>query len=104
MTDPAQIAITSEYVVGLRLPNGQEILPPNTWHSHPISTPAERAFIVQVLREAAKNIGEAEDELLSRYQWTRREHQIITVTREIEPSDNFNIDHPEIIEQPFEDL
>lgn len=61
-----------EKVIGLRLPNGTEVFPPNTWHGHALHGPENRRAIYDAICNSARNLGLDEVELLGRYSWVTR--------------------------------
>lgn len=71
--------VTREQEIGLQLPDGTKVFPPDTWHDHPLATPADREVILGLLRAAATSLGEPEIELLDRYHWVTRDKIIATV-------------------------
>jgi hypothetical protein len=73
MTQPANSHVVREQEIGLQLPNGTQIYPPDQWHQRPLSTAEEREAILETLRKAAGNLGYPEDEFLAKYQWCTRE-------------------------------
>jgi len=58
-----------EEILGLRLPNGEEIFPPEQWHGRNIETPEDREQIYRAIKLSAVNLGFPEEEMLSRYAW-----------------------------------
>lgn len=61
-----------EDVIGLRLPDGTEIFPPEKWHGRSLETAEDRKVIFDSLRISASNLGIPEQEMLERYHWLTR--------------------------------
>lgn len=80
--------VTREQEIGLRLPDGAQIFPPDTWHDHPLGTADERDYILTLIKNAAKSLGYPEGEFLERYAWVGRDK--ITATM-YETGDEFPI-------------
>jgi hypothetical protein len=58
-----------EEILGLRLPNGEEIFPPQQWHGRDVETPEDREHIYRAIKLSAINLGFTEEEICSRYTW-----------------------------------
>lgn len=93
----AELDVTSAFTIGLRLPDGTVIYPPNDWHGRRIDTPSDRAIVLSALQDSARNMGEPEAQLLSRYKWVAVENQVLTVTRVLD-SVVHDIDDPTLVE------
>lgn len=65
--------VTREQEIGLRLPNGTTVYPPDTWHGHPLTDAAEREAIVALIRAAAIRLGYDENHFVEHYAWATRE-------------------------------
>ena len=71
---PLDSHVSREQEIGLRLPNGTAIFPPETWHEHPLVTAADREAVVGLIRAAAVRLGyDDEDHFLPHYGWATRE-------------------------------
>lgn len=68
----------TECEYGLRLPDGREIWPPETFHGTGFQSVQGREAILKALREGLGNMGQPET-ALSQYQWLVREVQVLTV-------------------------
>lgn len=69
----------NEKVIGLRLPDGTEIYPPDTWHQRSLETPEDRRVIHQSIVIAARNLSISENELLGRFAWVTRSRMTAVV-------------------------
>lgn len=76
----ADVEPTIGETIGLRLPDGTEIFPPDTFHGRGLTTAEDRQVILNAIAQSADNLGMASHELLSRYTWLVRGHQVITLT------------------------
>jgi len=65
--------IIREQEIGLKLPNGRVIFPPDTWHDHDLLTANDREVILALIKGAAIRLGYPEEEFLNRYSWITRE-------------------------------
>lgn len=65
--------VTREQEIGLQLPDGTRIFPPEVWHDHPLVTPEDREEILKVLRVAAASAGFTTPEFLGHYHWVSRD-------------------------------
>ena len=65
--------VVREQEIGLRLPNGIQVFPPDIWHGHALATAADREVIVGLIRAAALRLGYDEDHFLDNYAWATRE-------------------------------
>ena len=65
--------VIREQEIGLRLPNGTQIYPPETWHGHSLDGAENRDGLLQTLRAAAANLGYPEESFLEHYQWVTRD-------------------------------
>jgi hypothetical protein len=80
MTPPIPGAtVTREQEIGLQLPDGSKIFPPDTWHEHQLASAADREVILGLIRTAATSLGYPEAELLDRYHWVTRDKIIAVV-------------------------
>ena len=76
----ADVETTLNEVIGLRLPDGTEVFPPDTWHGRGLSTAEDRKVILDALVQSAENLGIGAEELLAQYSWLVRGYQTITLT------------------------
>lgn len=74
----AEFDIQEQRVIGLRLPNGSEIWPGDTWHGHNVVTAEDREKVVEAIKVSAANLGMDESLLLERYQWVVRVDKVYT--------------------------
>src|SRR5947209_15068555 len=61
-----------EVVVGLRLPDGTEVFPPENWHGRGLDTPEGRKAIFDSLVISEANLGFSPGQLLAQYRWVSR--------------------------------
>lgn len=80
VSDEGSISTATLTETGLRCPDGTEIWPPETWHSHPLATEAERDVVAQAIIDAAATVHMPVEDLISRYTWVTRSRVIRTVT------------------------
>lgn len=73
MTSVPGATVTRSQEIGLQLPDGTQIFPPDVWHGRPLSTPEEREGILAAIRTAAKSLGYPVDELMATFAWATRE-------------------------------
>jgi hypothetical protein len=73
--------IIREQEIGLQLPNGEQIFPPDLWHDRSLDGAVARQAILETLRLAAANLGYPEIEFLTHYHWVSRD-KITTVMYE----------------------
>jgi hypothetical protein len=102
---PEPVISVNEYEYGVRMPDGQEVWPPDLIFGVDVQIAANRAQVVTAISGAVANMGFPASDL-GRYQWLVREIQVLTVRRvvEIEIHDfddpNLVVDHGT---QPIED-
>ena len=78
---PTEFRQTTETEIGLRLPDGTEIWPPETWHGRSLVTLGDRHLIFDAIAASATNLGLDEGFLASQYRWvTRFRNTYTTVT------------------------
>ena len=65
---------------GLRLPDGTEVWPPNTWHGHQVHTPEGRQRVVEAITVSAANLGMTPEDLIEHYRWIVREKHLYITT------------------------
>lgn len=76
----ADVETTLNEVIGLRLPDGTEIFPPQTWHGRGLTTAEDRKTVLDAIAQSAVNLGIQTHELLSQYGWLVRGYQTIMLT------------------------
>jgi hypothetical protein len=78
---PPEFHQSTEVEYGLQLPNGTAIWPPDLFHGTGLTTPEERASIVEALKAASVNLGKDVDLFLAEYQWlVRHRNFYVTIT------------------------
>lgn len=85
-----------EEQIGLVLPNGRIVWPPNDYKGRPLGNQEDRAVMLSILRSSAAELDFDEEEFLGQYRWA---------TRHVEPHDVFPITHDEFVvvaDQPVE--
>lgn len=81
MNQPAGVKAYRQEEYGLRLPNGDELWPPQQFHGRDFATPEERETIFKSILSSEENLYLNTQELLNRFQWLKR-HVTITVVSE----------------------
>lgn len=79
---PAEGHFTESLRVGLQLPNGSILWPPDTYLGHDITTVDDRRKFVDHLRESATQMQFEEADLLGRYKWISQGKYVVTITKE----------------------
>lgn len=75
----AEVEVVIRETIGLRLPDGTEIFPPETWHGRGFETAEDRKVVLGALVESAGNLGIDSAELLSQYVWIDRKQDVLTI-------------------------
>jgi hypothetical protein len=88
---PQEETITTMQV-GLRLPDGRIVWPPDEYKGYPLNTADERAILLQVLNKTADDLSFAHADFLNYYSWCKRILTTKVVAREI---GSLPIDSPE---------
>lgn len=73
--------LTSDEEVGIRLPDGTIVWPPDTLQGHPLSTEDQRQAIVALLRQTATDLHIPPDQFLANYLWVIRKKITVTLTQ-----------------------
>lgn len=87
---PVTIQKTDTTEFGLVLPNGQVLW--SAYSDRPLSTPADRDMMVQVLRKTAQECGFTEEQFLSNYNWVSRR-----IKTEVTDLGSFTLTDPHVI-------
>ena len=87
----ADVDTTSTTEIGLQLPDGSIVWPPDEWHDRSLDTPEGRRDILDALRVAEKNLGFKPDHFLSFYSWVEREKTMHVVTTQSDPGPTYEI-------------
>lgn len=58
--------------IGLVLPNGRVVWPPNEYKGYPLDTPQARYVLLKVLKKSAEDLDFNEDQFLAQYRWATR--------------------------------
>lgn len=95
----AELDVQEQTLVGLRLPDGTEIWPGETWHGRGVETPEDRQVIVEAIRASAPNMGIDEGLLLTNYHWLIRVDTSYTVNAS-GIAEAYAIDTPSLLESP----
>ena len=85
-----------DYEVGLRLPDGTEVWPPDTWHDHPLVSDEDRRTILTAIAASATKLGMDAAELVSRYRWVVREKHSYTTVVLVDGHDT-DLDDPALV-------
>lgn len=101
----AEVELKTIQEIGLQMPDGTLIFPPNTWHGRPLATPEDRKIIVDAIATSASNLGMSAQELMGRYHWVVRNQQVVISSWHIEAelrdlldSALLPVEEPEIID------
>lgn len=94
MTQP--FAKTIEEQIGLQLPNGEVIWPPDLWHGFDPNSAADRPYILGSLRNAALSAGWPEEDFLKAYTWVVR-NKVTRVLVETEELYTWEIEQPKMV-------
>ncbi|ACH62091.1 hypothetical protein MYRNA_90 [Mycobacterium phage Myrna] len=90
----------TEMEFGIRLPNGEEVWPPELYMGKiQYQESAERAIIMSAIADGIRNMGLPFDETLAQFQWLTRYKRTITLTSYLDRVDENPIDHPAMTEQ-----
>ena len=77
----AEVEVETVVEHGLKLPNGTEIYPPDTWHGRGVETPEDRKVIINALVNSANELGIwPPEDLLNTYAWVAKERQVVTMS------------------------
>lgn len=91
VNEAAEPIIATSLQVGLKLPDGRTIFPPDEYKGYPIARPQERAYLLEVLKKSAGDLSFTTEAFLRHYGWVTRELTTTTVighTREIPITDD----------------
>lgn len=77
-----------EEQVGLVLPNGRIVWPPDEYKGYPLDTPQARYILLKVLKKSAEDLDFEEEAFISQYHWATR---VVTVV----DGDEYDIDDDE---------
>jgi hypothetical protein len=91
--------LEEEAEYGMRLPNGTEIWPPETFNGTDSTTAEKRHAIVEALRAAEVNLGKEPEQLLAEYQWIVRYRKTMVIV-EWTPGFEVPLTDPHIIALP----
>ncbi|AXQ51690.1 hypothetical protein SEA_COLT_81 [Mycobacterium phage Colt] len=96
----ADVDVVAEFEIGLELPDGTQIFPPETFRGRSLATPEDRKVIHDSLLVAMDNMGYPRSRALEDYHWVRRETEVVTIRRSIAINrlaidDGFVISSPE---------
>lgn len=69
-----------ETQVGLKLPNGEIIWPPNEYKGYPIDRPEERAILLEVFKKTAGELHFTTEAFLGHYSWVTRQLRTIVIS------------------------
>ncbi|AON96852.1 hypothetical protein BI081_gp255 [Mycobacterium phage Tonenili] len=92
----ADAEVTSEIEIGLKLPDGTQIFPPETFHGSSLATAEDRQAIHAALLVAAANMGYPPDRIQEDYSWIQRENEVVTIRRPVAIQE-LRIDDPRIL-------
>lgn len=81
MEQPVGVKTYRDEEYGLRLPNGQELWPPDQFHGRDFATVEERETIFRSVLASEENLYLNTQELLNRFQWLKR-YATVTVVYE----------------------
>ena len=71
-TDSVEFDVQVRHEIGLLLPDGKEVWPPDTWHGRGIETAEDRRIIVDALASSAENLHLTSEQLWEKYRWLWR--------------------------------
>jgi hypothetical protein len=80
MDNSPQFQHRVEIETGLRLPDGTEVWPPDTWHGHQVTTPESRQRLLEAITISAANLGMIPEDLTEQYRWIVREKHLYITT------------------------
>lgn len=95
----ANFEVEERRVIGLRLPDGTEIWPDNSWHGRGVETPEDRRVIVESLKVSARNLSVEESLLLEAYRWIVRVDKVYNVVV-VGDYDFHTLESPLLLEDP----
>jgi hypothetical protein len=81
MEQPVGVKTYRQEEYGLRLPNGEELWPPEQFHGRDFATVEEREIIFRSVLSSEENLYLNTQELLNRFQWLKR-YATVTVVYE----------------------
>lgn len=84
---------------GLRLPDGTEVWPPNTWHGHQPNLPEDRQRILEAITLSAGNLGMIPADLTEQYRWIVREKHLY-ITTVCDSGTEMELDSPLLLPLP----
>lgn len=86
--------------VGLRLPDGRVVWPPDEYKGYPLLTADDRSNLLEVLQKTADDLSFTPEEFLRHYRWVQR---VLTTRRVARETGRLPIDSPEAFAGAEED-
>lgn len=70
--DSELISRTEEIQIGLKLPDGRIVWPPDEYKGYPLNTTQQRATVLEVLKKTAGDLSFTEEAFIRHYGWATR--------------------------------